>query len=365
MGALERREIARWRMRTLRLVGEPFTGIQDAVRWLGAVQSQDYGPAKWSIGYRTTGIADADVDRALADGTILRTHVLRSTWHFVLPEDIRWLLELTAPRIRQAQAYYARRREVDDAVMAHCKALLERALQGGRQLTRKQVEAVLAEGGITGSGERLGHILMNAELDGLICSGALQGTQQTYALLDERVPPTRRLTLDEALAALTLRYFTSHGPATLRDFSWWASLTITDIKRGLEMVREKLQREAIEGVTYWFAEPPAVTLTPSPSVHLLQGYDEYTVGYSESKYVLDVSGKARSTILDRGSYVGVLTLDGQVAGHWKRTTAKRSLLIDVALYEVFDEARSHALQATADRMGAFLGLPTTVLTTLL
>ncbi|MGH2350631.1 MAG: winged helix DNA-binding domain-containing protein [Chloroflexota bacterium] len=314
--SLNSHDIAHWRMRNLGLSEPPFEAPEAVVRWLGAVQSQDYSPAKWSVAERTRGVSDTAMDQAFADGAILRTHVLRPTWHFVLPADIRWMLELTAPRVQALNAYHYRRLELDDTVLEQCNALLVSVLRGGNQLTRKALAAVLEGAGIVTSGFRLAYILMNSELHGIICSGALNGKQHTYALLDERAPPAKRLTHEKALAELTLRYFSSHGPATAKDFRWWSSLAAAEVKTGLEMVASQLMHEVIDGVTYWFSTTPPSSKAASPTVHLLQGYDEYIVGYSESKYVLDVSGATRSQPQDKAVFNHVVILDGQVAGHW-------------------------------------------------
>jgi hypothetical protein len=352
-------------MRAVRLSGPWLDGPEAVVSWLGAVQSQDYGPAKWSVGQRTAGVSDADLDRAFADGAILRTHVLRPTWHFVLPAEIRWMLELTAPRVHALNAYYYRQLGLDEEVLEKATALLVGALRGGNQLTRRDLAAVVEGAGIATKGFRFAYILMNAELNGVICSGAPQGKQQTYALLEERAPRAASLDRDEALAALTLRYFTGHGPATEKDLRWWSSLTAADVARGLELVGPRLQDEVVDGVTYWFAEPPPRLETAAPTVHLLQGFDEYIVGYSESKYLLDVAGTARTRIQDRSVFNHVIILDSQVAGHWKRTLKGGSVTIEAALYGPFDDAQAAALQAAADRHGEFLGLSATVVTTLL
>jgi hypothetical protein len=350
-------------MRSLRLAGAPLGAPAEVVGWLGAVQSQDYGPAKWSLGQRTGGVADAAVEQAFTDGTILRTHVLRPTWHFVLPADIRWMLELTAPRVHTLNAYMYRRLGLDDAVIAKSTSLLAGALEGGNLRTRKDLGAVLEGADIATAGFRLAYLLMHAELEGVICSGPLRGKQHTYALLDERTPVTGRRSREEALAALTLRYFTSHGPATQKDFRWWSSLTAADVKRGLEMVAPQLEHEVIDDLGYWFAPSPPAPPDPSPTVRLLQGYDEYIVGYSESKYVLDVAGAARSLPLDRVPFNHAVVLDGQVAGHWKRTLRSDAVIIEAALYQPFADPQTRALQAAADRHGAFLGLPATVVCT--
>jgi Winged helix DNA-binding domain len=359
-------DVAHRRLHSLRLEGARFEAPEDAVRWLGAVQSQDYGPAKWSVGERTAGAGDAAIDLAFAEGTILRTHVLRPTWHFVLPADIRWMLELTAPRVHALNAYYYRQLGLDDEVLARSTALLAGALRGGNRLTRKRLAAVLQGAGLATEGFRLGYMLMNAELQGVICSGPLDGRQHTYALLDERAPQAgSSLTRDEALAELTLRYFTSHGPATAKDFRWWSSLTAADVGAGLELVAPRLQHETVDGLSYYWSAASPPPETSAPTVHLLQGYDEYVVGYSESKWVLDAAGIARALPQARSVFNGVVILDSQVAGHWKRTLKRTSVVIEAALYRPLDDDQAQALAAAAAAHGAFLGLPATVVTTAL
>jgi hypothetical protein len=324
------------------------------VGWLGAVQAQDFGPAKWAIGRRTQGASDAQLDRAFAAGSILRTHVLRPTWHFVLPADIRWLLTATAPRIRARDAYRYRQLGLDDATLRKSESVLVEALRGGNLLTRAEAAAALAESGIAVGGQRLPYILMHAELDARICSGPLRGRQHTYALLEERAPQARELSREEALVELVLRYFTSHGPASAKDFATWASLTMGDVEPALAAAGRRLRREVIDGVPFWSGEDGAAPPLMSPAVHLLQGYDEYIMGYSETKHLLAAPGVPWSPATPPVFSLVVL-LDGRVAGFWKRAVAKDSVAVQVALLRPFDAAQVRALEAEAARYGEFLG----------
>ena len=250
----------------------------EIVSWLGAVQSQDYTGAKWALALRAPALTDADVDRAFDRGDILRTHMLRPTWHFVAPQDIRWMLALTAPRVLAGNRHYCRKNGLDDKTLARCRKVMERALAGGRHLTRAALAAVLERAGIAGAGQRLAYLVMDAELERVICSGPRLGKQFTYALLEERAPKTPALTNDEALAELTKRYFASHGPATLRDFVWWSGLTVKLAKSGLEMLGRAVACETVNGVTYWSVPPArprrATAPTATPLVYLLPNYDE-------------------------------------------------------------------------------------------
>ncbi|HEU4883441.1 MAG TPA: winged helix DNA-binding domain-containing protein [Longimicrobium sp.] len=352
-------DIAHTRLYNQRLAGDPLGTPVDVVRWLGAVQSQDYGPAKWSLGERSRGAMDADVDRAMAEGAILRTHMLRPTWHFVLPADIRWMQELTAPRVHAQNAYYYRQTGLEDGKRNRARRLLTDALRGGNYLTRGELQRVLEREGIAAKGLGMAYILMDAELDCVICSGPLKGRQHTYALFEERVPDAPTRTRDEALEELVVRYFTSRGPATARDLRFWCSLPLADIQRGLEIADSRLEQREIEGRSFWAAAWEPRPPMASPRVHLLQGLDEYFVGYGESRGFCDESG-VRPSLVDRAIYNGALLLDSQLAGHWKRTVTKRAVTFQVALRTDFDDAQMQALHAAADRHGEFLGMPAAV-----
>ncbi|RIQ16107.1 DNA glycosylase AlkZ-like family protein, partial [Jiangella rhizosphaerae] len=195
----------------------------------------------------------------------------------------------------------------------------------------------------------------------LICSGALRGKQHTYALLDDRAPAADPLDRDEALARLVTRYFTSHGPATAKDLSWWSSLTLADIATGLAAAGDALESIDVDGVTYWSAAGAASgrAEVDETAVHLLQPYDEYLVGYTESKRLLDLSGVVAGTRLD-GAATGVLLLGTQVAGRWKRTVRSGEVVVEAGLYEPFRAAATPGLQAAADVHGSFVQRPATV-----
>lgn len=346
-----RLELARRRLLNQRLVSAPAGSAAAVVRHLGAVQAQEYPVARWSVGQRSRGLSEGAVDEALASGEILRTHVLRDTWHLVAAEDIRWLVELTRPRIRRRNEVMHRRLGLDARTLVRTDALLVDALGGGRRLTRAQIGSLLDAHGIHAEGPHLAYVLMHAELELVICSGGLDGRQQTYALLDERVGPTQPLRADDALAELTRRYFSSHGPATVRDFTWWASLTVGDARRGVELAESELARTEVEGRTYWSAASPRRWRVGRPIAHLLPCYDEYVIGYSESRDVggLRSGGRAR---LDH-----LVLVDGQVAGSWRRIVTSRQMTIEAKLVRQLDEAERRALDETVERYGRFVALP--------
>ncbi len=328
----------------------------DVVQWLGAVQAQDYAAAKWALGLRLQNATDDDIEQAFISGAILRTHVMRPTWHFVTPADIRWLLALTAPRVNAATAYWYRKLELDDTLFARCNAALAKALQGGKQLTRPELVSVLQQAGIATDAElRFSHIIIHAELDGIVCSGARRGKQFTYALLDERAPQARTFDRDEALAELARRYFTGHGPATLQDFVWWSGLTVADVRAGLEMVRSQLMHEEIDGQAYWFSPSTPPEKDPSPTAYLLPNYDEYIVGYTDRSAIFD---DAHTEHLDaRGNVLfnHTIVIDGRIVGTWKRTLKKDTVIITPSFFVPLSEAETGAFVAAAERYSKFVG----------
>jgi hypothetical protein len=357
MADQETRDIAQQRLCSHGLAGAPFSGITEVVSWLGAVQSQEYAVAKWSVGQRATGLSDAMLDQALADGTLIRTHVLRPTWHFVNPADIRWMLALTAPRVHAMSSSYYRQYGLDDATFAKSSALLAGVLGGGNQLTRKQIATAMADAGIATDNMTVGFLLLHAELEQVVCSGALRGKQRTYALFDDRVPPAPSMDRDEALAELTRRYFTSHGPAARADYQWWSSLTAADATRGLELAGPDLVQTVVDGQTYWSAPaPPPGRPDPSPTVHLLQAYDEYVVAYRGTRRAADVAGLAQGQL----PFLHALIVDGQFAGSWRRAVTATGMTIEVRLARPFGPAEQAALDAAAGRYGRFAELPTTL-----
>jgi hypothetical protein len=319
------------------------------VAWMGAVQAQEYGPAKWGLGLRLPPSAtDAAIERAVNQGRILRTHILRPTWHFVAAADIRWMLELTAPRVQRIMASYDRQIGLDPAVMTRAAAVLEQALGDTHSLTRQELGRHLRDAGLPAGNRELAHIAMYAELEGLICSGPRRGKQSTYALLANRAPLAKRLQRDEALAELTKRYFRSHGPATVRDFVWWSGLTSADAKRGLEMIRARHREE--EGLKYWtVGSGPRSAPRSKSSLHLLPIYDEYLVAYR------DLQAVPRPAFL-MGNFQHSLVIGGQVAGTWRITTSARRVAVHVEPLRRLTPMERRGLALEVARYQRFLGV---------
>jgi hypothetical protein len=344
------------RMRSQHLWGPPLASVDEVVRGFGAMQAQEFVPAKWSIAQRATDVTEADVDDAFAAGRLLRTHVLRPTWHFVHADDIGWILCASAPRVHAANAYYYRQTGVDDEVARRSRAVFERVLGDGAQLTRRELAAELARAGLPQTGVPLAYVIIRAELDGVLISGAMKGKQHTYALLDARVPGRTTPDREEALGELTRRYYAAHGPATVRDYCTWASLTVAEARRGLDIIGGDMVSETIDDRTYWSLSadgaPPRRPPTRVPVVDLLQDYDEYVIGYFESRDVILAPGGPTDTLRAR---LRPVMLDGRLVGYWRHTLAGSAVEIETVDVPALTGARAAAMQAAADRFGAFLG----------
>jgi hypothetical protein len=353
------------RLRNQKLTHAPFAAAEDVVRWLGAVQSQDFAGATWALALRMKRATESALKDAFNAGRILRTHVMRPTWHFVSPADIRWLLALTGPRVHGISQAYFRKEGLDDRVFTRSRRAFERALRDGRHLTRAELGAVLHSIGIPCSSLRLSFIVLHAELTGIVCSGPRRGKQFTYALLEERVPPTTPLSRDEALAELTSRYFTSHGPATIRDFAWWSGLTVRDAKAGIAIAKPTLVQESVGDLTYWRVPGPStkfragrpITRTAPPSLHLLPNYDEYLIAYKDRQVVLD-----ESTPLPSGmdSYAYYLIVNGRLRGTWRKVVDSKRVRLRVTTFAALTREEQRQLDAETERFGRFMGLPATL-----
>src|SRR5687768_611627 len=322
-------DIASERLTRSFLVGSPWKTARHLVRALSAVQAQDYEGAKWAISQRTS-LNEEAIEREFTNGAILRTHVLRPTWHFVDPADIRWMLKLTAPRIMTIMSSYDRQLNLDDKVYRRGIAVITKALRDNNYLTRTELKAVLTKAKF-GSlpGERLARLVMRAELDAVICSGPRRGKQFTYALLDERAPAVKPRDRDADLEDLTLRYFRGRSPATAHDYAWWSGLAMRDVKRGIDIASPHLEQVTIDEKTYWRAKDSPDP--PASSAHLLPNYDEFFIGYRDrsaiGKRLRSVSAVTGGSTL----IAHVLVVDGQLVGGWKRRFDGERITIEASV----------------------------------
>jgi hypothetical protein len=353
-GMVQDLDIARWRLRSQHLVAPGAAGAREVVGSLLAVQAENPSQAAWAVAARTRRPDPADLATLLDEGAVLRTHVLRPTWHFVRADDLGWLLDLTGPRVRRVTGQQLRTvHGLDERAVDRAVAAVTEALAGRGQLTRGQLADELRERGIEGNGQMLMILLAHAELDGLICSGAVVDGEHTYALMAERVPASRRLDRGQALAELALRYFTGHGPATERDLAYWATLTLTDVRAGLHQVRDRLDSFDHDGRTFWHAPAVPPNGPQQPAGHLLQLLDETYRGYQDSRWVLDAAGAVPRT---REPAIGMALIDAQLVAGMRRTITRDHVRFDVRPYRPLTPAEIDVLDQAAERYGQFLQL---------
>ena len=344
-------DIAQLRLYNQHVSHQIFKKPAEIVKRLGAVQAQDYAAAKWALGLRLQNSSDAAIDKAMANGAIIRTHVLRPTWHFVSPTDTRWMIELTAPRINAFNASMYRQLQLDNVVFKRSNDALAKALEGGKQLNRADIKAALQQAGVLTDDLRFIHLLMRAELDKVICSGGRQGKQFTYALFDDRVPMSSPLAHEEALSKLAERYFISRGPATLQDFTWWSGLTTTDARTGLETVKSGLTKMVAEGKEYWMGqEEPAIT-GKSAGTYLLPTFDEFAVAYKDRAAMVDPRylKQAKQVI-----FAPAILVNNQVVGTWKRELSKKTVDITLNPFGKFSKKHTKAIETVVKRYRKFI-----------
>jgi hypothetical protein len=333
-----------------------FTSAAEVVRWMGCVQAQDYAMGKWGVGLRFSGATDAGIEADFDAGRILRTHVLRPTWHFVLPEDIGWMVRLTGPRVRAGALSMQRQMGIDKAVLLKSKKILTKALEA--PMTRAELAVLFSRAKINTDEIRMGLLMMDAELEGLICSGPRKGKQFTYRLLTER---GLDLSGDAALGELARRYFVSRGPATVADLAWWGGLSLAQAKRGAEVARGLPDCEVVDGREYWFGAASARGAGAGAesagagaarrSVLLLPAWDEYTVAYKDRSHFLHADHVAISSY----GLKPVVVVNGKVVGVWRRVMGRGEVVVEVSAFEPLSGAVVRGVGVAAKGLGKFLG----------
>lgn len=351
---MNKSEIARIRLYNQQITTTKFSRPAEIVSWFGAMQAQDYSMAKWAIGVRIPDSTEQQIEKSIENGEIIRTHLMRPTWHFVAADDVRWLLDLTAPQIRSASASMFRQLELDEQTCRRCNEIIIKTLEGGKYLTRQELMFELEKAGIKTNEYRASMIMINAELDGVVCNGIKKGKLQTYALLDERVYKGKVLSRDESIAKLTKRYFSSHSPATLKDFVWWSGLPISDARKGLEMNKFSLINFEINGQTYWMPDSISIPQTNFDSLHLLPAFDEFMVSYKDRSASLD-SEFASQTNTGNGIFKPIIVVNGKVAGIWKRSFKKDSVIIEKFLFSDLTEAENEDFKLKAEKYSNYEG----------
>jgi hypothetical protein len=351
-------EILRIRLDNQQLSATNLQTPAEVVHWMGAMQAQEYAMAKWAIALRLKDVTESAVEKAFNDGAILRTHVMRPTWHFVAPEDIRWLLMLTAPRVHAANAYVGRQVELDKQILTRTNTILEKELKGGKNLTRTALEKILVQNKIKIDGPKAGmkgirmaYIMMYAELEQLICSGPRDGKQFTYALMEERVPVVKKISREEALAKFAERYFTSRGPARVQDFAYWSGLTVKDAIAGAATLNSKFIREIFEGQEYILLSSSNKKKTTPDSTFLMPDYDEYGMSYKDRTILKSkkLEGHKASIVFNR-----MVVINGRIEGTWQRTVNKNKVDVKIVPFNPLSKSKKEAVAVAIKRFQTFL-----------
>lgn len=352
-------QIAAQRLLNQQISDSNFKSPEKLLSYLGAIQAQDFAMAKWAIGARIPGLAEADVNKALEKGTIVRTHILRPTWHFVAAEDLRWMLELTAPHVKRIVNNYGQKLELTEELLSKTRKIIEQSLSGNNHLTRKEIMAILSQNGIKTDEWRSTRIMFDAELSGLVCSGINKGKQITYSLIDETIKKHNIFSGDEALAELTFRYFNSRGPATIPDFCWWSGLTLTKARKGVELNSQKFNQFTKENQTYYFTGNPRES-NPDESIHFLPAFDEFLIAYKDRSASMDTS-HYKKVIAGYGIFKPLMVQNGFVKGTWQRTIKKDEVHIQLTFLDKVNKSEFEKFAAAADDYGKFLGKKVTII----
>ena len=346
---MEQQEILRRRLRHQRITGRGFAKPAAVVRAFGAMQAQEFAMACWAVGLRGSGGDEAAVLRAFDAGEIVRTHVLRPTWHFVAAADLRWILALSAPRVRAVNAYQHRQLGLDAADLRRGVTAIDQALAGGEALTREELQAALGRAKLPLSGPALAYVVMAAELDAIACSGPLRGRKFTYMHTEKRVAPAPPLTREAALGALAQRFFETRGPATPQDFAAWSGLTVRDANDAVAGLGPDFHREACAGRPLIFPRQIPSARKDAPTAVLLPDYDEYGIGYRDRRAFLSPGF--------RPAFNRLILLDGRAVGSWRRTLTGKRLKLELQFSETAPARARQAIDDAAARYGRFIGRP--------
>ncbi len=352
--ALSNDDLISQRLLNQHLLGPKFPTTADAVAHFGAIQGQDYLYSLWALGLRVEGATEASIERALEERQIIRTWPLRSTIHYVTAADARWMVKLSAERVLRSAAGRLRQLELDDETFSRSREIIIAALRENESMPRPALMKALGEGGVSTARQRGYHILWYHAHEGLIGLGPRMGKQPSVVLIDAWLPPAKEYSREEASAELARRYFTSHGPATIEDYTWWSGLAPAEARSGLEAVKSQLSSESVGGVEYWLPQPHEETI--SPSAHLLPFLDEYLVAYKNRDAALPPEFNA---MVDSGNVLfhPPLLIDGRVAGIWKRALKKDRVVITATPLRPLAGDEEERLATAATRLGDFLGLP--------
>lgn len=352
-------EISHHRLVSQKLFKTTPCSPQEVVHHFGAMQAQDYAMAKWAVGSRCDA-SEKEIEEAVNSAKIIRTHILRPTWHFVAAEDIYWILELSAPQVKRFTAAAAKKFGYDDKKLDQVNASIEKLLARNNHLTRDEIMQELGIKKTSKEDFLSAAIMMNAELDGLVCNGKMKSRQITYALLEERVQkPKTKLNKEEALAKLAIRYFESHGPATVLDFSWWSGFPPTICKKIVDAILLQLNFVNIHEQIYYFVNQNIETYNLNKNIHYLPAFDEILISYKtrEASFLSDHQNKV---FTNNGIFKPIIMEDGKVIGIWKRTIKKDHTKIETEFFKEPESSKKEILFEGIKAFKKYLGTKITI-----
>lgn len=294
----------------------------EVVNYMCAMQSQSLDMAKWAIGSRLQNSSSKTITDALNTGKIIRTHILRPTWHFISAEDIYWMNDLSYPRLKPVYQYYAKMLKANVSTIYSYINHVEKVLEGCKHLTKQEIRVNIKEAGIDLDDNNLSVLLSFAELEGIIVNGKLDGNKQTFTLLKEWVPYRENISKEEALKRLAYKYFSSHGPATLQDFVWWSGLTVTDCRNAMEMIKSDFISEMVNGREFWMKSSIISPILEIDTALLLAPFDEFLVSYKDRSEIFD-SGHLREIVAVNGIFSPTIMFKGKVIGTWRKKMKKK------------------------------------------
>lgn len=348
-------DISAIRMDSQQIQNTKFTEVKELVSWMGAIQAQDHPMANWAIGTRLPGFTEAQVDAATDRAEIIRTHLLRPTWHFVAATDIYWMLQLTAPHIMVKSKTVFKQMGVTEAVCHTANDAIVGAFRNALFLSRDELILAMEHAGISNSRIAASHLLFQAELAGILCSGIKENNRQTYALLEVRVPKPATISREEALSKLTTKYFKSHGPASLGDFVWWSGLPVRDAKKAIQMVENELAVVDIEGERYWLArEFSEIVMPAKDEVYLLPAFDEFLISYKDRTPSFPQQYHSKAFTVN-GIFHPVIVVNNQVCGLWKRSVKKDKVYFEASFFKPCSKIIRSLTENSAARFALFLG----------
>lgn len=351
-------EIARLRLVAQGLAGTGRERLDERVGRLVAVQAQDAASAAWAVGLRT-GCMEAEIGQALAERRLVRSWSLRATIHVMLREDVYGLIDLAAPRIRAAHQREYLRYGLTEEVIERSQTVVQERFRRQPSLTRKEVVALWKQAGLPTEGVRSNLLVYRAGMDGALGMAGVQGKAPLYVWMPEYLPrkeePVPRA---EALARYALRYVQAYGPVTAADYAWWAGCTLTEARAALEAVSGELASAVREKQTYWMAVGQRDAALPEEGrVHLLPPFDPLLMGYADRTAMVDKESWQRICGTGNGILSPTLTVDGQVAGTWKRTTGKKEVTVEVSPWGALPKKLRQKVDEEAERYARYLGLP--------